>query len=196
LAKAAMRAEVEQLQNQINPHFLFNMLNNINVLVKENPTEAVSVLNRLNEMLQYQFNAGGKTAVLLADDIRFLTDYLNLEKIRRDNFEFSIDTENITEGTTVPPLLFIPFVENAVKHGNDNIRGSFIRLKFEQRDKQLIFSCINSKPAERQRTNKTGGIGLINVRRRLDLIFGNDYSLEINDKDDIFEVVAEIECVN
>jgi sensor histidine kinase YesM len=208
LAKAAMRAEVEQLQNQINPHFLFNMLNNINVLVKEAPDEAVAVLNRLNEMLKYQFNAGGKTSVLLAEDVRFLTDYLDLEKIRRDSFTFTIETEAIPATLQVPPLLFIPFVENAVKHGNDSRNPSFVHIRFALQDARLLFSCINSKPVATQHKehanypsetlqthSKSGGVGLLNVRRRLDLLFDKDYSLNINNKPDIFEVVAEIKTV-
>ncbi|MDR1724211.1 MAG: histidine kinase, partial [Tannerella sp.] len=195
LAKAAMRAEVEQLQNQINPHFLFNMLNNINVLVKEAPDEAIAVLSRLNEMLKYQFNAGSKTTVLLADDIRFLTDYLDLEKIRRDSFTYTVETEAIPSTLQLPPLLFIPFVENAVKHGNDSLNGSFIRLRFKHQDGRLIFSCINSKPSEQPRKNPAGGLGLINVRRRLDLLYGRDYSLEITSTDRVFEVLAEFKSV-
>jgi len=193
LAKAAMRAEVEQLQNQINPHFLFNMLNNINVLVKEAPDEAIAVLSRLNEMLKYQFNAGSKTTVLLADDIRFLTDYLDLEKIRRDNFTYTVETETIPSSLQVPPLLFIPFVENAVKHGNDNRNPSYVHIRFALQGNRLIFTCINSKPIiTLLNPTKPGGVGLLNVRRRLDLLFAKDYSLQISNKPDVFEVVAEI----
>jgi sensor histidine kinase YesM len=193
LAKAAMRAEVEQLQNQINPHFLFNMLNNINVLVKEAPEEAVVVLNRLNEMLKYQFNAGDKTSVLLANDVRFLTDYLDLEKIRRDRFTYTVETESIPASLQVPPLLFIPFVENAVKHGNDSRNPSYVNVRFAMQGNRLLFTCINSKPLSAPLTPaKHGGVGLLNVRRRLDLLFGKDYTLQINDKQDVFEVVTEI----
>ncbi|GHT38187.1 hypothetical protein FACS189435_4450 [Bacteroidia bacterium] len=116
LEATRLRSELEQLQNQVNPHFLFNMLNNIIVLTKKNPGEAANVLHKLSNMLQYQFHGFTKQSIRLGDDMRFLADYLNLEKLRRDNFEFSITAGDGVEEIPLPPLLFIPFVENAVKH--------------------------------------------------------------------------------
>ena len=196
LETATMLSELEQLQSQVNPHFLFNMLNNVIVLTKTNPDEAAVVLRKLSDMLKYQFHSFTKQIILLADDIRFLTDYLNLEKLRRDNFEFSITTDNDVEDISLPPLLLIPFVENAVKHNNDNRNLSFVRLRFDLENDMFCFECINSKPLRRMRKDEVGGLGLPNVRRRLDLLYGNRHRLEITENDATYSVRLKIELKN
>ncbi len=183
LENATIQSELEQLKNQINPHFLFNMLNNANVLIKESPAEAVLVLSKLKDLLKYQLKDSVSENVRLKDDISFLNDYLNMEKIRRDNFDFIVSTEGDTEDVTLPPLLFIPFVENAVKHNNDNKKLSYVHLYFKVEEKSLTFICINSKPAEQQEQRTDGGIGLANIRRRLELLYDTDHSLQIDDTD-------------
>ena len=181
LEKTTIQSEMEQLKNQINPHFLFNMLNNANVLVKEDPTKAVIVLSKLKDLLTYQLNETSLEKVWLKDDIQFLTDFLNLEKIRRDNFDFFISKENINDNIAIPPLLFIPFVENAVKHNNDNQNLSFVHIYFKKKDQILHFICSNSKPMEVQNEEKKGGLGLTNIKRRLELLYTNNYSLNIEE---------------
>lgn len=183
LENATIQSELEQLKNQINPHFLFNMLNNANVLIKESPAEAVLVLSKLKDLLKYQLKDSVSEKVRLKDDISFLNDYLNMEKIRRDNFDFIVSTEGNTEDVSLPPLLFIPFVENAVKHNNDNKKLSYVHLYFKVEEKSLTFICINSKPAEQQERRTDGGIGLANIRRRLELLYDTDHSLQIDDTD-------------
>jgi len=192
LEESAMQAELEQLQNQINPHFLFNMLNNILVLIRTNPQEASDILHKMNDMLKYQFNTGTKNTVLLKDDIQFLTDYLNLEKIRRDDFEFTISVDTNAENLNVPPLLFIPFVENAVKHGNDTANLSYIHLDFKKKEDGLYFSCQNSKPQKPSQKNKFGGLGLVNVRRRLELLYDKKFSLDIHENETTYTIQLTI----
>ena len=177
LEATTMRAELEQLQNQINPHFLFNMLNNILVLIRENPEEAVVIMHKMSEMLKYQFIDSTKKEVTLNDDIHFLTDFLNLEKIRRDRFEFGISVEDHAENLSIPPLLFIPFVENAVKHSADAVNLSYIKLHFKLTGNMLHFTCHNSKPLKPRKKNVYSGLGLANIRRRLDLLYETHYSL-------------------
>lgn len=183
LENATMQSELEQLKNQINPHFLFNMLNNANVLIKESPAEAILVLSKLKDLLKYQLKDSVSEKVHLNDDISFLNDYLNMEKIRRDNFDFIVSTEGNTEDVTVPPLLFIPFVENAVKHNNDNRKLSYVHLYFKVEEENLNFICINSKPAEQKERQVDGGIGLANIRRRLELLYDTGHSLQIDETD-------------
>jgi sensor histidine kinase YesM len=190
LEAATMRAELEQLQNQINPHFLFNMLNNILVLIGENPEESVVIIHKMSDMLKYQFNDSAKKEVLLKDDVQFLTDFLNLEKIRRDRFEFSIAVENDVENQLVPPLLFIPFVENAVKHSADAVNLSYIRLYFSIIGNMLHFTCKNSKPLKPQKKSEFSGLGMVNIRRRLELLYDNDYSLDI--QEDAFSYTVQL----
>jgi len=187
-----MNAELEQLQNQINPHFLFNMLNNILALIHENSKQAAIILREMSDMLKYQFDVSVKKVVLLSDDIKFLTDYLNLEKIRRDHFEFSIATDNNVEHKNVPPLLFIPFVENAVKYSADAVNMSYLRLYFGATDEKLIFSCHNSKSLKPYKKNEYSGLGLFNIRRRLDLLYRDNYSLNIQEEEKSYKIQLEI----
>lgn len=192
LEAATMRAELEQLQNQINPHFLFNMLNNILVLIRENPEEAVVILHKMRDMLKYLFNESTKKEVLLNDDIQFLTDFLNLEKIRRDRFEFTISIENNVESQYVPPLLFIPFVENAVKHSADAVNLSYIRLHFSTKGDMLHFTCLNSRPLKSRKKSEFSGLGLTNIKRRLELLYEGNYSLNIQEDETSYTVQLAI----
>lgn len=147
LEQAKTNAELEQLKNQINPHFLFNMLNNANVLTKKDPDKASEVLMKLSDLLRYQLYDSAREKVLLTSDIHFLEDFLNLEKVRRDNFDFLISKEGALNGVLISPLLFISFVENAVKHNNDTSKASFVNLYFSVQNNELRFKCENSKPA-------------------------------------------------
>ena len=183
LASSTLQSELKFLKKQINPHFLFNMLNNANVLIKKNPEEASRVLFKLEDMLRYQINDSAKEQVLLSSEIHFLNDFLNLEKVRRDKFEYVISKEGDISEVWLPPLLFIPFVENAVKHNNDNEKLSYVHLYFKVEEATLIFICLNSKPAEQKEKAADGGIGLANIRRRLQLMYDTDCSLEIDETD-------------
>ena len=177
---AKTNAELEQLKNQINPHFLFNMLNNANVLIEDDPKKASQVLMKLSDLLRYQLYDSSRDKVLLTSEIHFLEDFLNLEKVRRDNFDFLISKEGELSGVQVPPLLFISFVENAVKHNNDSAKLSYVNLFFDVRHSELFFKCINSKPAVKA-VNKSGGLGLANIKRRLELLFPSSHDLKIED---------------
>ena len=177
IQSATLYSELRFLKNQINPHFLFNMLNNANVLIKRNPEEASKVLFKLEDLLRYQINDSSRERVALASDIRFLNDYLNLEKIRRDHFQFTMEQEGDIDSIWIQPLLFIPFVENAVKHSFDSEHPSYVHLSFKVEENRLEFRCENTMPAVAV-SNKVGGIGLANIQRRLGLLYPDRYELE------------------
>ena len=188
LASSTLQSELKFLKKQINPHFLFNMLNNANVLIRKNPQEASRILFRLKDLLRYQINDSTKEKVSLNSEIQFLSDFLNLEKVRRDNFEYLIMKEGKMEQFWLPPLLFIPFVENAVKHNPDTENKSFVYLSFEVTDDRLIFRCQNSKPAIAPERAEVGGLGLKNIKRRLELLFPGNHSLEIQEDEKTYTV--------
>jgi len=192
LERSKTFAELEQLKNQINPHFLFNMLNNANVLTKKDPEKASQVLMKLSDLLRYQLYDSARDKVLLTSDIHFLEDFLNLEKVRRDSFDFVISKEGTLSGIQVPPLLFISFVENAVKHNNDSEKSSYVNLFFDIRNNELFFKCINSKPVLKA-VNNSGGLGLANIRRRLELLFPLSHILKIEDNPEMYSVTLTIE---
>lgn len=187
LEKSKTMAELEQLKNQINPHFLFNMLNNANVLTKKDPEKASQVLMKLSDLLRYQLYDSARDKVLLTSDIHFLEDFLNLEKVRRDSFDFVISKEGNLSGVQIPPLLFISFVENAVKHNNDAAKSSYVNLFFDVRNDELSFKCVNSKPSVKA-VNANGGLGLANIQRRLELLFPQSHHLEIEDEPENYSI--------
>lgn len=192
LEKITMQAELEQLKNQINPHFLFNMLNNANVLVQKDPEKASQVLIKLSDFLRYQLYDCARAKVLLTADIHFLSDFLNLEKIRRDNFEIVISKQGELSGVQIAPLLLITFVENAVKHNMDAENGSCVHLHFQVENNWMEFKCVNSKPGIPAEKNENGGLGLTNVKRRLELLYPSKHILLIEDKAKFYTVILKI----
>lgn len=188
LEKITLRSEMEQLKNQINPHFLFNMLNNANVLTQKDPLKASQVLMKLSDLLRYQLYDSTRTRVLLTAEIHFLEDLLSLEQIRRDNFEYFVSKQGELSWVQIAPLLLITFVENAIKHNMDVDGKSFVHLYFDIHHKELHFKCINSKPRIAAAKNEVGGLGLANVKRRLELIYPAKNSLKIDDNPDTYTV--------
>jgi len=191
LKAATLATELVFLKSQINPHFLFNMLNNANVLTDEDPDMASHILIKLDDLLRYQMNDSTRDKVYLNADITFLRDYLDLEKTRRDNFEYTISKEGNINNVQIAPLLFIPFVENAIKHNADSEDTSYVNLSFIVRDDILKFTCKNSLPKE-EITKKIGGLGLVNIKRRLDLLYRNNYRLEQTKTDTTYIVNLEL----
>lgn len=189
LEKATMEVELANLQNQINPHFLFNMLNNANILVEEDAERSSEILTRLNALLQYQVEKSSERLVSLKEDIVLLKDYLELEKLRRDRFSYSIYSDENNK-INLPPLLFIPFVENAVKHNPEN--DAFVSIVFHTTANNLRFECRNNKPKSPV-VKKEGGIGLVNIRQRLNLLFGEKHMLQLTDEQESYTVIMEIE---
>ena len=191
LESTTLQSELQFLKGQINPHFLFNMLNNANIMVEEDPNTASNILLKLNDMISYQLNDSAKDEVYLNDDIAFLRDFLDLEKTRRDRFEYAITKEGYIDNIKIPPLLFITFVENAIKHNNDSNNLSYVHMSFNVKNNKLIFTCENSKPANPAK-RENGGLGLANIKRRLDLLYGSDYTLELKDTESKYFVNLQL----
>jgi sensor histidine kinase YesM len=182
LKEANLSAELAQLKSQVNPHFLFNTLNNLLVLTKTDPEKASQVLLGLSDLLRYQLYDSAREKILLAKDITFIQNLLALEKIRKNDFSYDIHTEGNVDHVSLPPFLFIPFVENAIKHGASSLGHSYLTLHFRITEKQLQFTSENSKPPVKN--NAIGGLGLKNINRRLELLYPNNHQLEITDLQD------------
>lgn len=186
LKNITLTMELNELRNQINPHFLFNMLNSIKALVRTDQEKAATVIMRLSEFLRYQLYENNEETTLLKSEIDFLTNFLELEKIRRDNLLIAITSNiksQISNNVFLPPNLFTIFVENAVKH-SVNISGyeSYIRINIEVKGDTLYFECVNSKDQDYEpflSDKKSGGLGLVNIKRRLELLYGENHTLDI-----------------
>jgi predicted secreted protein len=181
-----IRTELEQLKSQINPHFLFNTLNNLLVLLKTDPEKASQVLLGLSDLLRYLLYDGAHEEILLSKDLEFIRNLLSLEKIRKNNFEYKIVADQNINNLMLPPFLFIPFVENAIKHGASANGHSYLNLHFAVRENKLYFTAENSNP--KVKNGPSGGLGLKNIRRRLDLLYPETHSLKIDESDDTYFV--------
>lgn len=182
LHQTNLRTELEQLKSQVNPHFLFNTLNNLLVLVKTDSEKASQVLLGLSDLLRYQLYDSSRERISLSKDIAFIHNLLELEKIRKNDFTYEIHTDGTVDNLNLPPFLFIPFVENAIKHGASTVGHSYLTLNFRITDHQLHFTSENSKPLVK--TDSIGGLGLKNIKRRLELLYPGSHTLEIIDKKD------------
>jgi two-component system, LytTR family, sensor kinase len=187
LKEAHAQEELKHLKSQINPHFLFNTLNNLHSLVYSNQDKASKVIHGLSDVLRYHLYETNQEKVLLKKDIDVLIQLLELEKIRRDEFKFTVAANSNINGLLIQPFVFINFVENAIKHSLDNLAASYIQLTFYIQDQQLIFTCKNSKPTINN-IYKKGGIGLQNIQRRLLLMFGENYRLHIDDQETTYQI--------
>jgi len=196
LKEQSLKQELEYLRYQMNPHFFMNTLNNIHALVDIDPNQAKDSIVDLSKMMRYLLYETDKDLVPLINGMNFLSKYIDLMRLRyTDKVTINLNQpdESVAMSIMVPPLVFIPFVENAIKHGVSYTRQSIIDIDTTIKDERIIFHCRNSKNAVEY---EYGGVGLTNVRKRLDIIFGSDYSLDIIDNDDIYDVTLNIPAHN
>lgn len=179
------KTELQFLQSQINPHFLFNVLNNIGILIYEMPNKASEMLVQLSEMFEYQMKITHSRMVDMSDEVDFLHNYLLLEESRKSNFNFSLMASDDIEGVKIPSLLLIPFVENASKHSTGT-RDIVINISLDT-DK-IYFLCSNNADPSAKQKSPDGGLGIANTRRRLDLLYGSDYTLRIEATDTKYKI--------
>ncbi|MEX0362225.1 MAG: sensor histidine kinase [Allomuricauda sp.] len=189
--------ELTYLKEQVNPHFLFNSLNSIYALSRQQSTETPEVVMQLSELMRYQLESAKKDTVLLKEELEFIENYLLLEEKRlskRCTIEFSIDGDVL--GLKMAPMLLIPFVENAIKHGAQSTNEqSMIAVSALIKTNTLYFQITNSKP-KTQVATKRKGLGLENVKRRLKLLYPNSHTLEIRDAEKAYHVNLSIQLKN
>ena len=191
-------AELKNLRNQLNPHFLLNTLNNIYALIAFDTDKAQQAVQELSKLLRYVLYDNQQTYVPLGKETDFIRNYIELMRIRyTEDVDIRFDYPNdLPHDVTIPPLLLIVFVENAFKHGVSYNHPSFIRLKIEYADGQVTSTLTNSRHAA-QSSKHPAGIGLENVRKRLELIYGaKNYSLEIREEEKTYTVKLVIPTLN
>jgi LytS/YehU family sensor histidine kinase len=194
LKKLQLQTELNYLRTQIQPHFFFNTLNNLYALTLEKSDHAPEIVLKLSEIMEYVLYDMKDEKVSLLKEIGYLQSYLELEKLRYgDKIISHIDIEGDIGNIKIPPLIFITFIENSFKHANSKNKDSKIKinLTFELKGYFLSFTVTNSffypdNDIESQ------GIGIRNTRRRLDLLYGKNYTLEINTRDNKFIVKLKI----
>ncbi|MDE5633813.1 MAG: histidine kinase, partial [Muribaculaceae bacterium] len=176
LQAETVRQEYAFLKKQINPHFLFNVLNNVGILSEEEPAEASGMLAELQKLVEYQFSETDNNNTTLRREIEFLSSYLALERTRIEPFSYEITSDGNVDDVVVPTLLFIPFVENAVKYGAVVDGRRDLKVSFSRCGDFLEFQCENTFRPRSARSGRPGGLGISNTLRRLNLLFGDKYS--------------------
>ena len=183
-------AELAWLKNQINPHFLFNTLNNISSLTQIDPDAAQDAIAQLSDLLRYAMYETNKKTVPVGGEIDFMRNYISLMKLRcneQTEVEVDFDVDN-QQSTEIAPLLFISLIENAFKHGVSSSRPSSIHISLKNEDGQFVFCCDNTNYPKDDADRSGSGIGLENTRRRLELMYNDRYTWEQTLADNVYHV--------
>lgn len=193
IAKEKAEAELNFLKSQINPHFLFNSLNAVYFLIDKNNHGARQALHKFSDMLRYQLYEMNDSRVPVEKEISYLRDYVDLQKLRKDeNYTVEFNCSPDVKGFSIEPLLLIPFVENAFKHiSHYQGKNNFIRMNMSQNNESFLFEISNSKEVNGAVVEK-GGIGLANVKRRLELLYPGKHELRINETQNNFAVSLKL----
>lgn len=191
--KEHIKTELALLRSQINPHFLFNTLNNIHSFSQRDSNKTSFAIVKLSEIMRYMLYEANGEKVLLDKEIRYINSYIELQRLRYSNTKFvNINVIGETGGIFIPPMLFIPFIENAFKHGS-KIAGDQLLIQIVCTKKKVFFQCNNRMSKKKNITEKNnGGFGIENIKRRLELIYPGNYKLNINNKNQLFSVNLEI----
>ncbi len=192
---AALQAELNLLKAQIHPHFLFNTLNNLYALTLQNSPKSPEIVLGLSEILRYMLYECNVESVPLKKDIDMLDNFIMLEKIRFEGrLDFNFTKEGNLDEHQIAPLLLLPLVENAFKHGaGEQIGQAWINIELKIERELLMFKINNSKPEKPLEQDKVGNIGLENVNKRLELIYPEAYQLKIFDEEELFAVILKID---
>ncbi|MEO0778933.1 MAG: histidine kinase [Bacteroidota bacterium] len=197
LQTQTMQSELRFLKSQINPHFLFNTLNSLYALTLKKSDKAPEIVIKLSEMMRYMLYECNEKRVFLSKEVQYIRNYLDLEELRQGK---DVDIDFLVKGQVgdqkIAPLMFIPFLENSFKHGlNNSIEQGFVHIELDV-DRQGIHLSIENSKAETlplQTHRRSGGIGLVNVRRRLNILYPNQYELKIADAPNTYKVDLRID---
>jgi hypothetical protein len=190
--KEHLKSELYYLQNQISPHFFMNTLNNIHAMIDINGKDAQQAIVKLSKMMRYLLYGSNDDLTSLQKEIEFLESYIDLIRIRIDEtVSISLSIPQQYKSVKLPPMLLIPFIENAFKHGVSYKEKSFIHISLTQEGNSLIMLCSNSIISNNKSTMESG-IGLKNVKKRLNLLYNDTYHLNINDTGSEFHVKLTI----
>ena len=194
LEKVQLKTELEMLRHQVSPHFFMNTLNNIHALIDINPETAKNSIIRLSKLMQYLLYDSSKGFTTLAKEVEFIKNYVSLMKLRfPEKVKISFNVSESLPEIQINSLLFTSFIENAFKHGISYQNDSFIDINLHVNDKELSFTISNSKhKKETAKTSGGSGLGLQNIRKSLELLYNDNYSLEINENETTFNIFLKV----
>ena len=186
-----LESELQYLKYQLNPHFFMNTLNNIHALIDIDSRKAKTSIIELSKLMRYVLYESNKDYIELTKEITFLQNYIELMRLRfTESLNIQTDFPLIVPEVKIPPLLLISLLENAFKHGVSYREASFIHICLKIDDGSLIFKCSNSK--HRTKKDEHHGVGLENVKKRLQLLFGNNYTYTVNENENEYNISLNI----
>jgi len=195
LQQLQLNTELNYLKKQVNPHFLFNVLNNMYVQSKESSKEIPETILKLSELMRYQTYDAAKQEVSLNQEIDFLQKYLDFEQMRREFLHIDLQKEGDLNNVAVPPMLFLPFVENACKHSALTTgEPEYIHIKWEHNAPELVFSIENTIGNRSGHLNDTkySGFGLENIKKRIELLYPDKHELFIKEEGGLYKVKLSV----
>jgi two-component system LytT family sensor kinase len=200
LAKEKLEAELNFLKSQVHPHFLFNTLNNLYALTLKKSEKSPDVVLKLSEMLDYMLYQCNEEKISLEKEIKLIENYISLEQLRfSDKVDIAVDINGRTINKLIAPMILFPLIENCFKHGISNdTKNGWIIIKLSVDRNELLFKVSNSKPQNSAVKQKeiSKGIGLTNVKKRLQLIYPNKHKLDIIEKDNSFSCTLILDLID
>lgn len=188
--------EFEVLQQQISPHTLFNLLNNIGFLIYDDPEKAATVLKSFENFLEYLLSRNSLCATTVREEMEFIRNFLVMEESTGRKLDISVECQEDMMEFTMPPLILLPYVENAVKHSIKAADHRFIRIKLCRDGSRLMFSCANPYSPESigsgRTPKKSGGIGIENTWHRLRFIYGEEFRHEVHTSESIYKIILKL----
>lgn len=189
-----LQSEMKFLKSQINPHFLFNALNNIYSLTLTGSEQSSDMILKLSDMLRYILYECNESHVPIENEWKYIQNYIEFQKLKsKDELNIRVEFNNESPGALIVPMILIPFVENAFKHSRvEDAENGWVTLSLNNKVREIIFQVENSIPQQKHNKDDVGGIGLDNVKRRLDLTYGKSQDLIINDTPKSYSVILRI----
>ncbi len=191
LENEKLSTELQFLKAQINPHFLFNTLNNLYYLAFIQSPNTPEVIDKLSQMMRYMIYESNHTKVPLSKEIEYMQNYISLEKLRlNDDFPVTFDVQGNADSASITPLILITFLENAFKHGvSNNFKASFVNVKIICDNRRCVYTVENTNLPEKFKIiTEKSGIGLKNVQRRLELSYPDNFALHIDDTPAVYKI--------
>lgn len=200
LESKTLQTELKLLKSQINPHFLFNTLNSLYAHTLKKSDEAPEIVLKLSEMMRYMLYDCNEKEVFLEKEITYIQNYLNLESLRHgDRIKITFDIYGDVGEQKIAPLILMPFIENAFKHGtNSQIKDAYVFLKLDVQKDDIHFKMENSKTPSIPKSTliKSGGIGLANVKRRMEILYPERYKLHIEESPNTYNISLHLNLKN
>jgi LytS/YehU family sensor histidine kinase len=192
-----LKSELSFLRSQISPHFMFNVLNSVVSLSRRKPEMVEPVVVKLSELMRYMIYETNDSIVPISKELAYLESYIDLQRIRfGDDIQINFTHELGPTSSSIEPMLLIPFVENAFKHGVGFIENPTIEIELKDSAKELTFHVANKKGATlNEKKDESSGIGLANVNRRLELLYPSNHELVIKETDSEFEITLTIKHI-